>query len=756
MIKKINFIKNTRSFLGFSANDKELTKKTVIYAPNGTGKTTLSRLMDQISKKEPLNNLISQEAANENEQDFEIVVDDESINKSNYLANNLNFLVFNTDYIDLVVRKDDFSKNDVSGEITIPIGEESNEIVSLKAKIIDYEQERDLKCKSLSESFEKLKEQKIQDKVYSKQDISIWEECKLDRLIQQTYIINIPTKLPDFDTCEKDFQDITGLTEESKINNPNIGKISFQLQEIEQIFQELATPKIFPEFDEATKASIQNITKDWINSHLLHKGVEKSLTDNECILCKRSLDEQSSQLFSSYAEYFKNEESSFKQKLENYQQTINDLKTAISRKNNNLQHSVSKVARTLGIAETWQEFGIEEVTQLLIIVEESIQQKISDCSLSLNPLEEAEENKGKILIEKLESLNEALEKNKVLIESINSKIDKTSNRKTELRKLIGQKLLYDLYIENKVTVDSVVELNKNISEAKSNLKNEESKLPKNSVVDNVVKLCNIFLHDYLYLKKYQLSHQKGVIQLSLEKTNISQNGQKISEGEKTMIALSYFLASSIKHLNSITSFDNGVFIIDDPVNSTGYSYFFGICNLIKHFHETIRKNVWNENTDDGKANIQKIILTHNSQFFNVMSRNIFKDKAEYFMLENDKLSTIGKNQLKSEFDNALINIKKAVTVDPNLSIGNDLRRFFETVRHFYGIRDFNALALKQIFPDFEEHKHAIFYTVINYYSHGNPEAHTDPLPTNFTQFKEDFVELISKSQFKDKWQVITI
>lgn len=756
MIKRINFVKNTRSFLDFSASDKGLTKKTVIYAPNGTGKTTLSRLMDQISKKEPINNLISQEAANENEQDFEIVVDDESINKSNYLAKDLNFLVFNTDYIDSVVRKDDFSKNDVSGEITIPIGEESNEIVSLKAKIIDYEQERDLKCQSLSESFEKLKKQKIQDKVYSKQDISIWEECKLDRLIQPTYTINIPTKLPDFDTCEKDFQDITGLTEENKINNTNIGRISYSAQEIEQIFEEMFTPKNFPEFDEATKASIQNITRDWINSHLLHKGVEKSLADNECILCKRSLDEHSSQLFSSYAEYFKNEESSFKQKLENYQQTINELKTAIGRKNNNLQHNVNQVTRTLGITETWQDFDIQEVTELLTKVEKSIQQKNSNSSLSLNPLGDDEENKGKNLIEKLESLNQALEKNKVLIEAINSKIDKTSNRKTELRKLIGQKLLYELYIENKAIVDSVIELNKNISDTKSNLKNEESKLPKNSVADNVVKLCNIFLHDYLYLKKYQLSHQEGIIHLSLEKTNISQNGQKISEGEKTMIALCYFLASSIKYLNSITSFDNGVFIIDDPVNSTGYSYFFGICNLIKHFHETIRKNIWNENTDEGKSNIQKIILTHNSQFFNVMSGNIFKDKAEYFMLETEKFSAIGKNQLKSEFDNALINIKKAVTVDPNLSIGNDLRRFFETVRHFYGIRDFNALALKQIFPDFEEHKHAIFYTVINYYSHGNPEAHTDPLPTNFAQFKEDFVELISKSQFKDKWQVITI
>ncbi len=369
---------------------------------------------------------------------------------------------------------------------------------------------------------------------------------------------------------------------------------------------------------------------------------------------------------------------------------------------------------------------------------------------------ETEDGKSNELMSQLENLNLALEKNKDLIETINTKIDKTSNRKTELRKLIGQKLLYDLYLEKKSIVDSLIELNRQLSETKLKLAAEESKLPKNSAVDNVVQLCNIFLHDYLYLKKYHLSHKDGIIQLNLDKSDISQNGQKISEGEKTMIALCYFLASSIKQLNRLTYFDNGVFIIDDPVNSTGYSYFFGICNLIKHFHETIRKNVWNENTDDGKANIQKIILTHNSQFFNVMSGNIFKDKAEYFMLETDSLSIIGKNQLKSEFDNALINIKKAVTVDPNLSIGNDLRRFFETVRHFYGIRDFNALALKQIFPDFEEHQHAIFYTVINYYSHGNPEAHTDPLPTNFTQFKEDFVELISKSQFKDKWQGITI
>ncbi len=306
MIKRINYIKNTRSFLDFSASDKELTRKTVIYAPNGTGKTTLSRLLDQIAQKESIKNLISQEAEDESKQDFEIVVEADIVNKNNYLTQDLNFLVFNTDYIDLVVRKDDFSKNDVTGEVTIPIGEESNEIIALKNQIKEHELKRESKCAELTKNFEQLKEQKIQDKIYSKQDISIWEECKAVKLVQPSFTVTIPTKLQGFDTCEQDFQDLANLTEESKINNPNIGKVSYSQETIKEIVAELSTVKSFPAFDESTKINIQNITKDWINDHQLHKGVEQSLSANKCILCQQNLDEQSSQLFSKYAEYFKN------------------------------------------------------------------------------------------------------------------------------------------------------------------------------------------------------------------------------------------------------------------------------------------------------------------------------------------------------------------------------------------------------------------------------------------------------------------
>jgi len=84
------------------------------------------------------------------------------------------------------------------------------------------------------------------------------------------------------------------------------------------------------------------------------------------------------------------------------------------------------------------------------------------------------------------------------------------------------------------------------------------------------------------------------------------------------------------------------------------------------------------------------------------------------------------------------------------NVGNDMRRFFETLRHFYGFNKFEAKDIKLIFTEFNENKYKEFYMAINYYSHGNPELGTDPLPPdNMSKLLEEFVILIEKSQFID-------
>lgn len=255
-----------------------------------------------------------------------------------------------------------------------------------------------------------------------------------------------------------------------------------------------------------------------------------------------------------------------------------------------------------------------------------------------------------------------------------------------------------------------------------------------------------------------MKEKDGVLTLKLSNYDISNTTQKISEGEKTMISLVFFLASSIQKFNNSEKFFNAIFIIDDPINSTSYNHFFGICNLLKFFDDTIVNKLWKDEVSKlSGSQLQKIILSHNTQFFNVVRESIFKRKAQYFTLKNNGISPILKGFSKSEFEMALSNIKAAVNSKVyHIPIGNDLRRFFESIKHFYGIKQFNAYTLERIFKGFKENKHHIFFTVINYYSHSNPEAHTDPLPVNFEPFLNEFDELISDSLFKELWQNIDL
>src|SRR5690606_36181702 len=151
---------------------------------------------------------------------------------------------------------------------------------------------------------------------------------------------------------------------------------------------------------------------------------------------------------------------------------------------------------------------------------------------------------------------------------------------------------YEFYQKNKIDFDKIDTANESIEIDSENLAIEQEKLPKTKVSSNIETLCNIFLRDYLYIEKYKVEEKDGVLTLKLSDYDISNTTQKISEGEKTMISLVFFLASSIKKFDSSEKFFKAIFIIDDPINSTSYNYFFGICNLLKFFDETLVNEVW--------------------------------------------------------------------------------------------------------------------------------------------------------------------
>ncbi len=764
MIKKIKYIKNIRGFIDFDASLIEFQKKNIIYAPNGIGKTTISRILSRIYNKESLDDLLSQEEKDVSKLSFDFEIDNSSINNSNYLENDIKLVVFNSDYIDKIIKTNDFSSNSVSGEIVIPLGSESNQINTLNKSIDEATKQRVIFFDKLKSKFDEVKTFKIQNKKYGEIDRSIWLEFSINKLFNQDdFTLIKPVDSDDFGSCESQFEELSQLTDDNKINNPHINKINYLSINFDEVISDLKTSKKFVSFDKQIKKNIEYITKNWINTRLIETGIKKSKEKDKCLLCKRTLDDDVNSLFKQYEEYFANEESKFKQKLIDKKDAIELIITKIEKCNNELESEINKLLKVLGINKFWFKIKNDTLVEKLKLLCSDIDKKVEDPAKEFVVYDDSSNEKNKKdfnFVLAFDELNNTVDANKKIIEEVNTKIEQTSSRKTQLRQIIGKKFLHNLYIENTDLINKITDKTKEIDQLSEKLKIEKEKLPKKEISKNIEELCNTFLEKFLYLNKYRVYLNNGLLELHLNGSDISKHNQRISEGEKTMIALCYFFASSIKALNDLESFKNGIFIIDDPVNSTGYNYFFGVCNLIKHFDKTIMIKVWgledNDEKIESQTSLQKIIFTHNNQFFNVIRENIYKEKAAYFLLSNKSLSIIGKNQLKSEFENALINIKRAITSDDDILIGNDLRRFFETIRHFYGIKNFDYKALKKIFTNFEEHEHAIFFTVVNYYSHGNPESHTDPLPVNMQPFKQEFKKLIEKSPFKEKWESINI
>lgn len=763
MIKKLSYIKSIRSFIDFQSNI-EFKKKNIIYAPNGTGKTNLSRLLKILKDSESINQLKSQEASSTEYPEFSIACSQEVINHTNYQTKKeplSKLLVFNSDYIDETIKSEDFSTQDVSGKIEIPVGKESNEIETIEKEITSKTEIRKKEYEFLREKFESFNSAKEKIKDINKEDRSVWATFKFDKLVSTDFVISPQEELDSFADCEENLKKLKMIDENSQLTNLNPKKIDSESINFQDLVNELKDPKQFEFADTKTQQILGQITKEWLETKDIKKGVVVSRKAHMCLLCQRDLDKSVNQLFDNYELYFKNAESKFKDKLTTIKSQIKKRLEEIAKINNNHESNVNSNCSILKIEKSWKTIDNAALSKQLNDLVSCIDDKIA--TINVDVLSSYSDISVTTISREFKELNNALLNNGELIDEINKKLKDSGKRKTELRIEVGKKWLRQFYVQEKSKVESIESLNYNLTKLYQELSKEKEKLPASDVLSNLIKVANLFLHKYLCLTKYSFDESSDKIVVKLNDKNISsETKQKISEGEKTMLSLCYFMGSSIREYKRLEDFLECIFVIDDPVNSTSYNYLFGIGYLLKVFDEEIAKEIWQENNYLNKSKVQKIILTHNSPLFNVLKTQVFKQaynsdkspKIGYFLLNNNGLEVINSSQLKTEFESSLLSIKKAFKDQSNGYLsGNDIRKVLETIKHFCGWEgDFNAENLKTIFRNFNEVNHGVFFLVINYYSHGSIESHNDPLHPDPKPFLDQFNELMEQSIFKDLWE----
>ena len=768
-LTKISSLKNLRNFIDFDGSSHELKRHEVLYAPNGSGKTNLTRILCALQNGDSLDGFKSKEAKIGDAPEISITIDSTDITHDNYtsITNTAlldSLVIFNSDYVAQNVTVSDFKK-DLDGDVVLELGKEDTSIKTIEGEIA---KERE----SIKSSVEKLETSmntlvsSLKGATYEANEQNIWGELKLSKIL----IISDTDKSEctvneeaikciseaDYSKAAQERKDLLSLEGAEKISFsfaplPNIA--------VEDITEALAQTDTFPTDDQEISNNVK-LLSTLLHDHLaigedphtvIGSAISQSEEKDKCILCKRDLDYTTKDLFKRYKEFFAGEKAKFEEKLRKYTQNVSALSAALELLSNDKKDRTDKLAELFGVNERWIDIDASDIVLLLGEIRTALEEKQSDLStqkLVINI---------ETLDTKITELHKNLDANKKLVDKLDLKSNDVATNLANARRKVGQMELSSFIEDNKADLDRIATSNENLVQHATNLAVEQAKAPKKSVRENTSKLFNHFMANRIGIDKYRSEIVDSQMVIKLKEFDISDSTHLISDGEQTMIGLAYFLASSIGKLSNFTKFSNAIFIIDDPVSSVSYSNLFGISSLLKKFQDDIKQELWKDN--GAQLSMQSIILTHNIQFLNIMKTHVWKDnkkdKNHYGIIDSTSLYDIKIGRLLSEFQSALLAVYRENKTESNgLNICNDIRRIAETLRHFYGIKDdFNAESLKKIFPYIDGKDFENLFMVINHFSHGSPEDF-DILPPNVVdEAVKQFVEIIEddRSPFIDLW-----
>jgi wobble nucleotide-excising tRNase len=352
---------------------------------------------------------------------------------------------------------------------------------------------------------------------------------------------------------------------------------------------------------------------------------------------------------------------------------------------------------------------------------------------------------------------EALEKLNAVIRKHNQACDDFKTRVTNARKRLAEHMIAEVLGEFVSRRDALEKAEKKLKAAQEDLQFLDEKIA--ALEREIVEHRRPAEELNEELRKY-LGHDE--LRLEVRDTGyiITRGGvpaQSLSEGEMTAIALLYFLKSL-----QDKQFDlrNGVVVLDDPVSSLDANALYLAFGFIR------------ERTKDVG---QLIILTHNFTFFrqvrnwfhhlpNQKKKDISRRPARFYMLNcvrdgDQRYATICQldpllEEYESEYHYLFACIYRAAssdtpgTLEQNYSLPNMARRLLESFLAFR--RPAGDLREKMKSIDFDERRKSRILSFVHTYSHSNTIGEPEHDPSLLTEAKSVLKDLLELIQSEDK------
>lgn len=599
-------------------------KLNFIYGSNGSGKTTISNLIN----------------------DYDLS-DDCLVEMNN--PSNIKTLVYNKQFVENNFTQSTSSVKGIFtlGEDTIHAQEELKKLKAENQEKLESIEKKEQTIKGFDDEIE-LKKKQVTDKCWKvQQDIgnSFSNALVGYRSSKQKFFENC---LSLYKKCDKkEAENLEAIKEKYDIAYSNESQVyttfpTIDITEIQNIEYSSLLQKIITGSTDTPMGQFIELLN---NSDWVKQGIEYIPHSNhQCPFCQQTLSKELQQeIENHFDEEYENDCQSIKEFISNYNAYFNSVESTISK-------ILGSIIPLVDFSELKTKH--ELFNNQLKLNNEKLNKKLDHPSnkITINSFKELIEEINQII----ETYNSAIISNNDIVRNQTQEQVKC---KSSLWSYIVDELKIDLkqytdFVEGKQK--GITAIKKQISDLKNEVKENKTKIDsiENSMtsvaptVTEINKILTKFDFKGFHLKENQ--HQTGTyLILRDDGTNV---GNTLSEGEYNFITFLYFyyLVYGSQEKTGIGS--NKVVVIDDPISSLDSNVLFIVSTLVKNLINDCRKN---------KNGIkQTFILTHNVYFHKEItflgSRKQFAGDEALFGIvrKKDNVSTFqtyDKNPIESTY-----------------------------------------------------------------------------------------------------------
>lgn len=723
---KIKSINNLTMF-----NDDQVIdlseKLTIVFGYNGYGKSSISRLINSVSKTKLSNFNVKSLNALESDKPLEYEILDENGNS----LKEIDAIVFNKDFVDSVIKKASFLENKINAgsrivsDITFPEKELFDGVFG--------------QLKDLNQAFEKEKEtlnKMLLDEIANEKKIinaSKFSTYSLDRFFRDYETIKTDVNQKEFLVARNKISSLGSIDEDTRI--PNIKSASFSgLDDFKNILEYSEEVLKIELFDK-----LLTNEKEWIL-----EGLEY-IDEEVCPFCYQSIKEV--EIVKSYRKF---KESNISKKSELLKGIYATLLRETGEVNNSLGILENSVLTLKDAIEKSDDLVLkivgtrQMVEQLEKVIRKLNDEKRNDIYKVITIDDIFFENVINIKSNVVE-INEATIKINQTFEKTKQTLAKSKQECLEKFIFPSIKKKYLSQIENLRTSEENVITKKKEYDRVEKIYTEELK-NRNPVMKEINETF-----ESLGFEKYRVNNDFSLIHKKSKKEIDNTFTEKLSDGEKSLVAFALFY-SQIK----LKVYDEPkLIVIDDPVSSLDYENIYNIYYLID---DLVRNN----------GSEKYLICTHNHIYLNcllyrrdnVKLLRIDKDDSNKSMLieSKSKLPNIYIDKLK---EIKLISEKLVPSSHDKLIIPNFCRYVLETLAIFLfpssvdslkkledHIREFNKELKKSNQSSFINDKRlSVLFATINKGSHSTVEKVLDREDDSDAIYKKmccDTIKIIKK------------